>query len=126
MSKYKNKKCIVNGISFDSFAEGRRYAYLSMLEREGKIRNLKTQVVYELIPAQRAPSTDVYKRGKRKGERKPGYVLESSVRYIADFVYEQDGKTVVEDVKGKRTKDYVIKRKLMLYVHNVRIREVTA
>ena len=126
MAKYKNKHCVVNGIAFDSYAEGRRYAYLTMLQKSGRISNLRTQVQYELIPAQRAKSTDVYKRGPRKGEPKPGYIIENAVKYIADFVYVQDGKTVVEDVKGKRTKDYIIKRKLMLYVHNIKIREVSA
>ncbi|GAB4464458.1 MAG: hypothetical protein OHK0044_01870 [Burkholderiaceae bacterium] len=52
-----------------------------------------------------------------------GRVVERAVKYIADFVYTKDGKMVVEDTKGCRTRDYVIKRKLMLYVHGIRILE---
>lgn len=126
MSKYQNKSCTIGGKVFDSVAEGRRYIYLLSIERAGKISDLRCQVPFELLPVQRAESTVVYKRGKRKGEAKPGCVIESAVKYIADFVYVQDGKTVVEDVKGKRTKDYIIKRKLMLYVHKIKIREVSA
>ena len=43
--------------------------------------------------------------------------------YVADFVYEDNGDTVVEDTKGMRTKEYVIKRKLMLYRYGIRIKE---
>ena len=55
---------------------------------------------------------------------KKGKLLERECAYIADFVYTENGKIVVEDTKGLRTKDYIIKRKLMLYVHNIRVREV--
>ena len=86
-------------------------------------------MTYELLPVQRAPSTQVYKRGAKKGEPKPGYVIESAVKYIADFVYtDAGGKTVVEDVKSPATRkkeSYVLKRKLMLYIHNIKILEVT-
>lgn len=82
-------------------------------------------MTYELLPVQRAPSTQVYKRGAKKGEPKPGYVIESAVKYIADFVYtDAGGKTVVEDVKGRRTKDYILKRKMMLYFHRIKIKEI--
>lgn len=53
-------------------------------------------------------------------------LLERSVKYIADFVYtdKATGQTVVEDTKGVRTKEYIIKRKLMLYLHGIRIKEI--
>ena len=73
-----------------------------------------------LIPAQREP--DII---GPKGGRKPGKLLEHEVSYIADFVYkDKDGNQIVEDTKGFKTKDYELKRKMMLYFHGIRIREV--
>lgn len=106
--KYHAKKTELDGITFDSRKEAQRYAELRLLERSGAIHNLRRQVRYELIPAQ----------------KKGGKTIERACHYIADFVYEEDGKTVVEDVKGYRTKEYVLKRKLMLQVHGIEVREV--
>lgn len=103
MNKYHAKKVTVDGIVFDSKKEAHRYCQLRMMESAGLITNLQRQVRYNLIP-------------KQEGER--------ACDYIADFVYEKDGKTVVEDVKGMRTKEYIIKRKLMLWVHGIHIHEV--
>lgn len=91
-----------------------------LLERAGEIKDLKRQVKFELIPSQREPDTI----GKRGGVHK-GKVIENAVNYIADFVYTdcRSGVQVVEDSKGMRTKDYIIKRKLMLYRHGIRILE---
>lgn len=108
MSKYHSKKAIVNGIEFDSRKEARRYSDLVLLERAGMITDLQRQVKFELIPSQRID----------------GKVVERSVTYVADFVYKQHGKTVVEDTKGFKTKDYIIKRKLMLYIHGIRVKEI--
>lgn len=66
----------------------------------------------------------IYTRGENKGKNKPGKVLERECTYIADFVYYQNGEVVVEDTKGFRTKEYIIKRKLMLYMHHIRIKEI--
>ena len=122
--KYGNKKITAgNGQVFDSKKEYRRYCELTLLERAGEITNLQRQVHYLLIPEQRAPSTEVYKRGPRTGQPKPGPVLERRVVYIADFVYQENGETVVEDAKGMRTKEYVLKRKMMLYRYGIRIKE---
>ena len=79
-----------------------------MLERAGEISSLECQVPFELIPTQKLST------GK----------TERAVNYIADFTYWQDGHFVVEDAKGVRTKEYVIKRKLMLERHDIEIREV--
>ncbi len=106
--KYHAKKTELDGITFDSKKEANRYAELKLLERSGAIHNLQRQVRYELIPAQ----------------KKDGKTVERACHYIADFVYEDNGKTVVEDVKGYRTKEYVLKRKLMLQVHGIEVREV--
>lgn len=121
--KYGNKKIQAYGQVFDSKKEFHRWSELSLLERAGEITNLQRQVPYLLIPEQRAPSTEVYKKGSRAGQPKPGPVLERKVMYVADFVYEDNGETVVEDAKGMRTKDYVLKRKLMLYRYGIRIKE---
>ena len=122
-TKYKSKSIIIDGIVFQSKKEGRRWTELRMLERAGEITNLQRQVPYLLIPEQRAPSTEVYKKGSRAGQPKPGPVLERKVVYVADFVYQENGETVVEDAKGMRTKEYVIKRKMMLYRYGIRIKE---
>ena len=121
-NKYQAIKTYVNGIEFDSRKEARRYQELLLLERAGVILNLKRQVSYILIPAQ----YETYERYGKKGQRlKDGQrLLEKECSYIADFVYEENGKTIVEDTKGVKTKDYIIKRKLMLYTHGIRIKEV--
>ena len=121
--KYGNKKITADGQVFDSKKEFKRWCELSLLERAGEITHLQRQVPFLLIPEQRAPSTEVYKRGPRAGQPKPGPVLERNVTYIADFIYEENGKAVVEDTKGLRTKEYVIKRKLMLYRYGIQIKE---
>ena len=122
MSKYHNKKATYNGITFDSIKEKDRYIELRLLERAGAISDLQRQVSFELIPAQYETFERYGKRGKRLKDG--SCCIEKSVTYVADFVYIQNGEKVVEDTKGHRTQDYIIKRKLMLYVHGIRIREV--
>lgn len=107
-SKYKSRKVNVNGITFDSKKEAKRYQELVLLERAGRIQNLQRQVKFELIPSQRID----------------GKVVERACQYVADFVYQEDGKTIVEDTKGFKTKDYIIKRKLMLSVHGIQVKEI--
>ena len=118
-NKYGSKKVEVDGIVFDSKKEAKRYQELLLLEKAGEIQNLQRQVKYVLIPAQREP--DII--GKRGGI-KPGKLIEKECSYYADFVYQENEKTIVEDTKGMRTKDYIIKRKLLLYVHGIRITEI--
>lgn len=124
VSKYRNKKYTFDGITFDSRKEARRYAELKAMQQAGIIQDLKLQVKYVLIPTQREESSSVYKSGKNKGKPKPGKVIEKECSYIADFVYLENGILVVEDAKGMRTKEYIIKRKLMLKEYGIRIREV--
>ena len=83
-----------------------------MLEKTGYITKLERQVKFELIPSQKIKIS-----GKNKTVERP-------VTYIADFVYFEDGKKVVEDTKGLKTREYIIKRKLMLFVHGIKIHEV--
>lgn len=98
-SKYGNVAC--NG--YASKAEARRAEELHLLEKAGKITELRKQYRFKLLP-------------KQDGER--------AVHYIADFVYlDEAGKLVVEDVKGVRTPLYKLKKKLMLYVFGIKIRE---
>lgn len=121
--KYGNKKITVDGVTFDSKKEYLRWCELCLLEKAGHITDLRRQVKYELIPAQ----YEEYERYSEKtGKRlKNGLrCVEKECSYIADFVYKQDGQTVVEDTKGVRTEAYIIKRKMMLYFHGIRILEV--
>ena len=117
-SKYHSKKITRDGITYDSIKEYRRHTELLLLERAGAIQELKRQVKFELLPAQ-------YEEGNGK---KRGKCLERAVHYVADFVYIENGETVVEDTKGCRvgiTYNYfVLKRKLMLWVHGINIKEV--
>jgi hypothetical protein len=94
------------------------------MEKAGAISNLRQQVKYVLIPTQREFTGGWYSKGEKKGQPKPGKIIELECCYIADFSYTDNGAVVVEDTKGIRTKDYIIKRKLMLYVHGIRIREI--
>lgn len=109
-SKFGNRKItLADGQTFDSLAEHRRYVELKLLEKAREIKELRRQVEYLLVPSQ----------------KKPGGGVERSVCYFADFVYSDPKRgTVVEDVKGFRTPDYILKRKLMLMVHGVEIKEV--
>ena len=118
-SKYNAHRTIVDGIEFDSRKEAKRYRELKSLEAAGVISRLSLQVSFELIPALYEQTKEVYTKGLRKGQPKQGRCIERAVTYIADFVYqEQSGRWVVEDTKGFRTKEYIIKRKLMRYLHS--------
>lgn len=116
MAKYKNKKITVDGIAFDSKKEAKRYTELKALEQAGAITDLRLQVKYTLIPAQ---------YGIVDGKKK---CLEREVTYIADFFYfDNVGRTHVEDVKNpylRKEPRYIMKRKMMLYFHGIRIEEV--
>lgn len=107
MSKYGNIKTRTSdGIVHDSMKEANRWCELKMLEKTGLIHDLQRQVKFELIP-------------KQDGER--------AVHYVADFVYVEDGKKIVEDVKSaatKKNKEYRLKKKMMLFFHGIRIREI--
>lgn len=126
MNKYRNKKVTIDGEAFDSKREARRYQELKLLERCGAISDLKRQVTYELIPTQREKSTRVYTKGRKNGQPIEGKVIEKAVTYVADFVYidKATGKTIVEDSKGFHTKDYILKRKMLLYFKGIKIHEV--
>lgn len=120
-NKYGARKVTKNGLIYDSKKEARRAGILETLEKAGAITDLRRQVKYVLIPTQREPDTI-----GPKGGRKPGKVIERECYYLADFVYTitATGETVIEDTKGVRTKEYIIKRKLMLERYGIRIKEL--
>lgn len=110
MSKYGSKKVLINGITFDSKKEAKRYYELKLLERAGEITELETQYKFLLQPA----------------FKKNGKTIRA-MYYIADFVYKdtRSGKTIVEDTKGFRTEAYNIKKKLFEYAYpTLTIKEV--
>lgn len=108
MSKYHSKKVYWNGVFFDSKKELRRYQELLLLQRAREIKDLSRQVEFQLIPPQ-------YVNGK---------LVERRCAYRADFTYrKKDGTFVVEDTKGVRTPDYIIKRKLMLERYGIQVFE---
>lgn len=111
MSKYNNRKVRCFGETFDSILECERYKYLKALEQQKVISNLRRQVKYVLLPSQKDSKTQK--------------TIEREITYLADFVYEKGSQTIVEDVKGMKTDVYKIKRKLMLYFHDIKIKEVT-
>jgi hypothetical protein len=113
-----------DGIVFDSRKEAQRWEQLLLLQKAGKIVELQRQVEYELLPNQYETYERISKTGKRLKDEKR--LAERRVCYVADFVYTKDGETVVEDTKSPvtRTKDYIIKRKLMRHIHGIVIREI--
>ena len=126
MAKYNNRKTVIDGHTYDSKKEARRYCELLLLVRAGEITDLRRQVEFELIPGQYEP---VERYSDKTGARlKDGRrCAERAVTYVADFTYiDKSGSLVVEDVKSPvtRTKDYIIKRKLMRYLKGIAIKEV--
>lgn len=117
-NKYHAQKLTTPEGTFDSRKEYNRWCELKLLEQSGQISQLCRQQSFTLIPEQREP--DII--GPRGGVKR-GKLIEKPVCYIADFLYVKDEQTIVEDCKGMRTPDYIIKRKLMLYVFGVRILE---
>lgn len=93
--KYNNKKMQVDGYIFDSALEAKRYRQLVLLQRAGEISNLRLQVPFLL--------QDSFRKNNKTYRK---------IEYIADFVYEENGQTIVEDTKGMKTDVFKIKQKL--------------
>jgi hypothetical protein len=106
-SKYGNQRCEADGLKFDSRAERSRYFDLKRWQAAGLISDLRLQVPFVIAPAARID-------GRMRPARK----------YVADFVYVQDGETVVEDAKGYRTPEYKLKRHLMAALLGIEVQEV--
>ena len=124
MSKYRAKPTYsADGILHPSKREAQRWDELRILGEAGEIYNLERQVKYTLIPAQ----YETYERYGKRGQRlKDGRrLLERAITYTADFKYQNAlGEIVVEDAKGMRVRDFPLRRKLMLWVYGIRVREV--
>ena len=95
--KFGNRHVEIDGLRFDSAAEGRRYEQLRMLERAGEIQDLRVHPRYVIIDALRV--------GSRR---------EKAIVYEADFAYTEMGRQIVEDVKGVETAVFRLKRRLFL------------
>lgn len=104
--KYHAKKTVVDGIEFDSAKEAKRYVKLRDMQEAGRIRGLRLQVPFEILPSFECDGV------KYRG-----------MRYVADFVYYRDGKVVVEDCKGFKTPEYKMKKKLMAFINHINIEE---
>lgn len=110
MNKYRNKKVTIDGITFDSIKEGKRYQELKLLERAKDISGLKLQPQFELQPS--------FKKNGKTYKR---------ITYKADFMYFDNrlNKTIVEDVKGFKTDIYKLKKKIFEYnFKNLELREI--
>lgn len=109
-SKYRNTKTVVAGLTFDSRREAARWQELQLLERAGHIRGLRRQVAFELV----------------KGVKFAGAArARPAIRYVADFVYVERDREVIEDSKGVETQEFKLKRHLLLALHGREVR-VTA
>ena len=118
--KFNNKKMTTPDGVFDSKGEWERWLFLKEAEKNGQISDLRRQVKYTLIPTQYRTEIVHLKTKDKEVQR----VAEREVTYTADFVYEKDGKTVVEDFKGFPNDRWPLKKSMMLYFHGVAIREV--
>lgn len=121
--KYGNTKTTFRGMEYDSKRERDRHIFLLNAEREGTISDIRRQVTFHLLPAQ---YETVEKQLKTK-TKQVKVCAERAVDYIADFTYMKDGKLVVEDTKIAKKllpPEYVLKRKMMLYFHGIKIKEV--
>ena len=110
MSKDNSRKTVIDGITFDSKKEAKRYVELQKKQEEGEITDLRLQVPFELVP-----SFTIEIDGKKRKRR--------NIRYIADFTYYENGQKVIEDVKGRKTEIYKLKKKLFEYKYKVTIKE---
>lgn len=104
--KFRNIKTVIDGIKFASKKESKRYLDLELMQKDGLISELQLQEKFLLIP-------------KQEGER--------ACHYVCDFSYIENGIRIIEDVKSVATKKlpgYILKRKMMLFFHGIKIREV--
>ena len=121
--KYGNSKIKNTYGTYDSQLEWSRFLFLSNREKEGEISGLRRQVEYLLIPAQYG--TEI--RHLKTKDKEVRVLLERPCSYIADFIYERNGKTIVEDCKGAKeiiTEAAKIKKKLLLWVHGIELRYI--
>lgn len=119
-NKYHAKKSEADGITFDSRKEMLRYLELKALLERGEISDLRRQVPFELLPP-------IYREEivhLKTKDKTVSRCIQRAVKYTADFVYLRDGREIIEDSKGMRTKEYVLKKKMMLSLLGKEIVEV--
>ena len=121
--KYGNSKVEYQGMSFDSKREMQRYIVLKEAEERGLISDLRTQVVFELVPS----ITEEYVKHLKTKDKIETRVAQRAILYKADFVYKKDGKEVIEDVKvakGLIPKEFTLKEKIFFWKYGKRIQLV--
>lgn len=108
-NKYRNKKILIDGKKFDSIKEGNRYKELKLLQKIGKISELRLQPTYLLQDSFKIENKTI-----------------RAIKYIADFEYidNETGEKIVEDVKGVKTDVYKLKKKLFQHKYNMNIKEI--
>lgn len=123
-NKYHAKKVVVDGMTFDSEKESKRYLFLKQSQSDGVISDLELQPRYIILPAIKG---ERIKHFKRIPDRIEEYTIQQPVKYTADFRYVKDGQTVVEDVKGSKftmSRDLPLRIKMMKYFHNIDVKLV--
>lgn len=121
-NKYHAKKVVVDGITFDSEKESKRYLFLKQAQAEGVISDLELHPQYIILPAIKGERV---KHFKRIPDRIEEYTIQQPVKYTADFRYIKDGQTIVEDVKGSKSttsRDSYLRIKMMKYFHNIDVK----
>jgi len=98
MSKYRNIETVIDGYKFQSVLESERYKQLKLLERAKQIKNLRLQVPFVL--------QERFRKNNKSYQE---------IKYIADFVYEENGQVIVEDTKGIKTEVFRLKQKMFEY-----------
>ena len=123
-NKYHAKKVVVDGITFDSENESKRYLFLKQAQADGVISDLELQPQYIILPAIKGKRV---KHFKRIPDRIEEYTIQQQVKYTADFRYIKDGQTIVEDVKGSKftmSRDLPLRVKMMKYFHDIDVKLV--
>lgn len=122
-NKYRNKKVVIDGISFDSTKEGKRYLVLKEAQDNGLISELTLQPRWELLPAKKEQYVKRLKTKDKICER----TVMLPIHYTADFSYIKDGELIVEDVKSSPlliSRDVPLRLKMMKYFHDIDVRLV--
>lgn len=121
-NKFNAVKATYRGMTFDSRKELKRYLYLLHLQKSGVISQLRRQVRFRIIP----PLYGMRQVCHAKTIVLRPYIIDRAAYYTCDFLYRENGKIIIEDVKSAETaklKDYILRRKLvirMVYSHNAR------
>ena len=121
-NKFNAHKVTYRGMTFDSRKEFKRFLYLQFLEKKGVISQLRRQVKFQIIPPLYVARTVNHAKTTRIKSR----LIDSPAYYTCDFLYRENGRIIIEDVKSAETarlKDYILRRKLMIRIiarHNAR------